>query len=95
MTTLIRGLVAITAAGLLTCAVVSSARAADLDNPRSARPAPLAKPSVKRKSRVVRHRSRHRGPGWIWVRRAHKDHYKYVYREFGSYFARGRPSCWC
>lgn len=95
MTTLIRGLAAITAAGLLTCAAMPSARAADLDNPRSAKSAPSAKPADKRKNRVARHRLSHRGPGWFWVRRAHQNHYEYVYREFGSYFARSRPSCWC
>ena len=95
MTTLIRGLAVITAAGFLACAAVPSADAADLHSPRSAKSAPVAKSAGKRKSRAARHRQRHRGPGWIWVRRAHEDHYKYVYRDFGSTFARGRPSCWC
>ena len=90
---------AVAAAGLLSLAVspIPSTSAADLSAPgsvRSERPAKIV--AVKRKHRVARHRAvRRPGPGWIWVRRAHKDHYKYVYREFGSYFARGRPSCWC
>jgi hypothetical protein len=91
MSRTVQGLAAIVAAVVLTFVMAPSPQAADLDTPRSSKAAPTAKVVVERAGRV----GRHRGPGWIWVRRAHKDHYKYVYREFGSYFARGRATCWC
>jgi hypothetical protein len=86
-------LTAVVMVGVLSLAIAPEAVAADLSHSRIAeRPA-----KVVSSTRAHRHprAARRPGPGRVWVRRAHTDHYKYVYRQFGSYFARGRPSCRC
>jgi hypothetical protein len=86
---------AVAMVGVLSLAIAPDVLAADLSHSRVAERTAKVTHSW-RAQRHARHRAARRpGLGWVWVRRAHADRYKYVYREFGSYFVRGRPSCRC